>query len=137
MTPGTWFGQTAAHCLDGSFTTNSGKEATCCNDPDPGTWAYDPSLDDWSDITPASEPTPRFDPAMAHIEGTNTSIILGGNLIDIGSGGANGDSIEHVGPRPQSGRPFWRARRSSPRVTALVVDGGMPLGSTIRARVAP
>ena len=58
------------------------------------------SLDDWADITPASEPTPRFNAALAYVQGHNKSIIFGGNLINIGSGGADDATIEYVGPRP-------------------------------------
>ena len=99
-TPGPWFVQTGSHYADGSYIVHSGKLDTCCNDPDPGTWAYDPSLDDWADITPASEPTPRFNAALAYVQGHNKSIIFGGNLINIGSGGADDATIEYVGPRP-------------------------------------
>jgi hypothetical protein len=99
-TPGPWFVQTGAHYADGSFIVHSGKLDTCCNNPDAGTWAYDAAADDWADITPASEPTPRFAHAMAYIEGTNKSLVFGGNFVNIGTGGATDEMIEYVGPRP-------------------------------------
>ncbi len=99
-TPGIWFAQVGAHYASGAFIVHSGKEDTCCNDPDPGTWAYDPVMDDWADITPASEPTPRFQAAIAAIEGTNKSIIFGGNFVNIGPAGATDQTLEYVGPLP-------------------------------------
>lgn len=98
--PGAWFAQAAAHYAYGTFVTHGGKFESCCQDPAPGTWQYDPVSDAWTELTPASEPTPRFNAALAYVEGTNKSILFGGNLINIGTAGADDATIEYVGPRP-------------------------------------
>lgn len=78
----------------------SGKADSCCDDPDPGTFAYDPTPSTWVDITPPLEPTPRYNYGMAAVPLRNKAIIFGGQLLNAGAGSSVTDTIEYVGPRP-------------------------------------
>jgi len=99
-TPGNRFVLTGAHFADGSFIVYGGKLDSCCVDPVAGTFAYDPGADDWADLAPPSEPTPRFSHSMAYVEGTNKAIIFGGLTANIGPNSALAETWEYVGPRP-------------------------------------
>ncbi len=100
MTPGPRFVLPGAHFADGTFIVFSGKLDSCCADPTAGTFAYDPAADDWADLAPPTEPTPRFNHSLAYVEGRNKAIIFGGNFINIGAGGAVDEIWEYVGMRP-------------------------------------
>lgn len=83
-----WFGET--------LITTTGKP-TCCDEPVPGTWAYDAVGDAWSEITPDTEPAPRFSHRMVYV-GEHKAIIFGGLLLNIGPGSAVAETWEYVGP---------------------------------------
>lgn len=84
----------------GRMIVYSGKADSCCDDPDPGTFAYDPTPSTWVDITPPLEPTPRYNYGMAAVPLRNKAIIFGGQLLNAGAGSSVTDTIEYVGPRP-------------------------------------
>lgn len=79
----------------------SGKLGFCCDDPDPGTFAYDPVTNSWTDLMPPMEPIPRFNYGMVALRGRNKVIIFGGQLTNTGSEDALDQTFEYVGPRPQ------------------------------------
>lgn len=104
-TPGGVVGDRAV--LEGDFLDAgrmivfSGKLAFCCDDPDPGTFAYDIVTDSWADLMPPMEPIPRFNYGMVALPGRNKLIVFGGQLTNIGSEDSVNDTFEYVGPRPQ------------------------------------
>lgn len=84
----------------GLFIVYGGKAIYCCDDPDPGTFAWDPDADNWTELTNATEPTPRFNYGFAYIRGTNKAIIFGGATSNMTPASAQGTTYEYVGPLP-------------------------------------
>lgn len=94
---GTLSGQFFAN---GQMVVYSGKALTCCDDPDPGTFGYDPVADSWTALNPPSEPAPRYNYSMAGIEGADKAIIFGGQFLNGGAGSATSETWEYVGSVP-------------------------------------
>ena len=82
--------------LGTTLVSTSGK-LTCCTEPVPGTWAYDAAADTWAEITPKSEPAPRFSHRMVPV-GEHKAIIFGGLLLNAGPASAMAETWEYVGP---------------------------------------
>lgn len=88
------------YLAQGRMVVFSGKLDSCCVDPSPGTFAYDPVADAWENLMPAAEPSPRFNYGMTAVAGDNKAIVFGGLLQNTGIGTALAETWEYVGPRP-------------------------------------
>jgi hypothetical protein len=88
------------YLANGQLVVFSGKLDSCCIDPSPGTFSYDRIANTWTTITPPGEPSPRFNYAMAPVQGANKAILFGGLLQNTGVGTAQGQTWEYVGIRP-------------------------------------
>jgi hypothetical protein len=84
----------------GQMVVFSGKLDTCCDDPDPGTFAYDPVANSWVNLAPPAEPPPRYNYSMSAVEGRNKAILFGGQTLNGGPGSAVAQTFEYVGPLP-------------------------------------
>lgn len=86
----------AAAWLEAGVIVTSGK-TDIFGEPMPGTWVYDATADAWSDVTPKSEPAPRFAHRMVFVGG-DKAILFGGLLVNVGPGSAVDETWEYVGP---------------------------------------
>jgi len=82
--------------VEGVFVSHGGK-GTCCTEPVAVTWAYDPGADAWSDISPMTQPVPRFSHTMEAV-GPDKAIIFGGLLMNANNESATAQTWEYVGP---------------------------------------
>lgn len=99
-TPGARAVLSGQYLAAGQMIVFSGKLGNCCIDPTGGTFAYDPTANAWTTITPPAEPSPRFTYAMAGVEGANKAILFGGLLQNTGVATALAETWEYVGPLP-------------------------------------
>jgi len=99
-TPGARAVLSGEYMGNGQLVVFSGKLGGCCIDPVGGTFAYDPPTNTWITITPPGEPSPRFNYAMAAVNGANKAILFGGLLQNTGVGTAQGQTWEYVGFQP-------------------------------------
>ena len=99
-TPGARAVLQGAYYDSGEFIVHSGKLDSCCIDPTQGTFSYDSTSGDWSDLAPPSEFSARFNYAMAQIAGTNKAIFFGGLTQNTGVGTALQETWEFVGAVP-------------------------------------